>query len=89
MLGLPAVSMAVPAVEIIDQEIQAITIVLEEDGTLHVSGANGQTLHVYNVAGVLIKSVKIDTVDKRLDLNLPKGCYIVKVGKTVRKISIK
>ena len=44
---------------------------------------------MYNVAGVLIKSFKIDTADKRLDLNLPKGCYIVKVGKTVRKISIK
>ena len=89
MLGMPAVAMAVPAEEIIDQELQAVTVVLEEDGTLRVSGATGQTLHVYNVAGVLIKSFKIDTADKRLDLNLPKGCYIVKVGKTVRKISIK
>lgn len=87
--GLPVVSMAVPAVEIIDQEIQAITVVLEEDGTIHVTGGNGQTLQVYNVAGVLVKSVKIDTADKRLELNLPKGCYIVKVGKTVRKISVK
>ena len=89
MLGMPAVAMAVPAVEIIDQELQAVTVVLEEDATLRVSRATGQTLPVYNVAVVLIKSFKIDTADKRLDLNLPKGCYIVKVGKTVRKISIK
>ncbi len=26
--------------------------------------------------------------DKRFDLNLAKGCYIVKVGRTVRKVSI-
>ena len=81
--------MAVPAVEIIDQEIQVVTVVAEDDGTLRVTGANGQALHVYNVAGVLVKSVKIDSADKRLELNLPKGCYIIKVGKTVRKISVK
>ena len=58
----PVCSMAVPAVEIIDQEIQVVTVVAEDDGTLRVTGANGQTLHVYNVAGVLVKSVKIDLV---------------------------
>jgi len=31
----------------------------------------------------------VEGQDKRFDLNLPKGCYIVKVGKVVRKISIK
>lgn len=85
----PVSSMAAPSVEIIDQEIQVVTVVLEDDGSIHVTGGNGQTLHVYNVAGVLVKSVKIDSADKRLELNLPKGCYIVKVGKTVRKISVK
>ena len=34
-------------------------------------------------------SVKIDGPDKFYDLNLPKGCYIVKVGRMTRKISIK
>ncbi|MDD3387351.1 MAG: secretion protein, partial [Prevotella sp.] len=27
--------------------------------------------------------------DKSYNLNLPKGCYIVKVGKVVRKVSIR
>lgn len=56
---------------------------------LHVTGAAGLDLKVYNVTGVLVKSLRVDSDDKRYDLNLPKGCYIVKVGKTVRKISIR
>ena len=50
---------------------------------------NGQTLEVYNIAGVKVMAIKVEGQDKRFDLNLPKGCYIVKVGKVVRKISIK
>lgn len=46
-------------------------------------------LYIYNVAGVKIMSIKIDSSDRYYDLNLPKGCYIVKVGKVVRKISVK
>ncbi len=74
-------------IEIIDTEIQNISISINES-VLHVTGANGQVLHVYNVAGVRVMSVKVEGADKRIELNLPKGCYIVKVGKMVRKISI-
>ena len=74
-------------VEIIDQDIQATTISVNTS-TVHVTGANGQTLEVYNIAGVRVVCVKVEGQDKRFDLNLPKGCYIVKVGKVVRKISI-
>ena len=56
---------------------------------MRVTGANGQVLYVYNVAGVRIQSVKVEGSDKHLDLNLKKGCYILKVGKTVRKVSLK
>ncbi|MCD8210981.1 MAG: T9SS type A sorting domain-containing protein, partial [Prevotella sp.] len=56
---------------------------------LHVTGASGQTLYIYNVAGVCVMSMKIDGADREYDLSLTKGCYIVKVGKTVRKIFIK
>ena len=34
-------------------------------------------------------NVKVDSSEKSYPLNLPKGCYIVKVGKVVRKISIR
>ena len=46
-------------------------------------------LYIYNVAGVRVMSFKVEGPDKRYELNLQKGCYIVKVGKVVRKISIR
>lgn len=85
---LPSVTKAETAVEIIDNDIQGITISVSES-VLHVTGANGQMLHIYNVAGVRVMSVKVEGADKRIELNLPKGCYIVKVGKVVRKISVR
>ncbi len=56
---------------------------------IHITGANGQTLFVYNVAGVCVASFKIEGADKHYELNLQKGCYILKVGNTVRKISLR
>lgn len=88
MVGVPTVASANNAIEIIDSETQNVSISLTET-TLHVAGANGQMLYVYNVAGVRVMSVKVEGQDKKIELNLPKGCYIVKVGKVVRKISIK
>lgn len=76
------------SMEIIENDVQSVSISVS--GTvLHVSGANGQVLKVYNVTGVCLMSVRVDSQDKRYELNVLKGCYIVKVGKTVRKISIR
>lgn len=86
--GVPTLSRADRAIELIENELQNITISISSS-TLHVAGANGEMLYIYNVAGVRVMSIKVDGPDKRYELNLPKGCYIVKVGKTVRKISIK
>ena len=86
--GTPMTVQANNAIEILDNEPQGITINVRES-VVQIVGANGETLHVYNVAGVRIKSIKIDGDDKRFELNLPKGCYILKVGKTVRKISVR
>jgi len=86
--GVPTVSFANVAIEIIEQEFQNVTISVNQS-VVRVSGANGQVMHVYNVAGVRLMTIRIDGNDKSFELNLPKGCYIVKVGKTVRKISIK
>ncbi|MBR6979170.1 MAG: T9SS type A sorting domain-containing protein [Prevotella sp.] len=90
LAGVPAFASAAPAIEIyeFEQENPPITISVTES-TLYIAGANGQVLQVYNVAGVRVMSVKVEGQDKKFELNLPKGCYIVKVGKVVRKISIK
>ena len=76
------------SIEIVDNDFQNISISVNES-TLRVVGASGQVLHIYNVAGVRVMSIKVEGADKRYELNLPKGCYIIKVGKTVRKISIR
>ncbi len=89
MLGAaPVRTAAMPNVEIIDNDMQQITISVLTGGVLHVTGANGQTLQVYNLLGVKVASIKVEGSDKRIDLPLKQGCYIVKVGDVVRKISV-
>ncbi len=88
LFTVPTISRAESAIEIIDNDYQEIMISVNAS-KLHVTGANGQTLYIYNVAGVCVMSIKVDGADRHYDLNLSRGCYIVKVGKTVRKISIK
>lgn len=55
---------------------------------LHIIGAQGMMLEVYDVTGKRVVSSRIDSNDKRVALGLGKGCYIVKVGKITRKIAI-
>lgn len=81
----PLSSHATTAIEIIDNDIQNVTITVSGN-TVHINGANGQMVYVYNVTGSCIRKVKADNTHFELTLN--QGCYIVKVGKTVRKISI-
>ncbi len=88
LLSIPSVSYAETAIEIIDNDYQEIMISVNAS-KLHVTGASGETLYIYNVAGVCVMSIKVDSADRYYDLSLSRGCYIVKVGKTVRKISIK
>lgn len=57
--------------------------------TLSVSGAQGKVLHIYNLIGVEIMAVKIDSNLKSFDLSvLSKGIYLVKVGNVSKKINI-
>lgn len=88
LLGVPTSGLAAESIEIIEQTVQDINISVS-GSTLHVTGASGEDLYIYNVTGVRVKSFRVDSNDKRYELNLPKGCYIVKAGKVVRKISIR
>ncbi|WP_274289263.1 T9SS type A sorting domain-containing protein [Prevotella corporis] len=85
---LPTTVRANTAIELIDQSFQGISISVY-GSVLRVEGANDETMYIYNVTGVRVMSVKVDGADKRYNLNLPKGCYIVKVGKVTRKIVIR
>ncbi|MFA4182098.1 secretion protein [Xylanibacter rodentium] len=56
--------------------------------TLHVTGASGLVLEVVSLTGKPVATVKIESPAQRVELNIPKGCYILKIGKVVRKVSI-
>lgn len=88
MLVCPVSATASQSVEIVDNSVQGVSIVYSSS-ILRVTGAEGEVMQVYNVAGVRVMSVKVEGADKSYELSLPKGCYIVKVGKYVRKISIR
>lgn len=73
----------------VETELQAVSILVNES-TIHIKNAEKQVLEIYNLAGVKVNTIKIDSADKTIELNnLPKGCYILKVGKTVRKCYLK
>ncbi len=73
----------------IETDQQAVTISVSES-CVHIKNAEKMVLEIYNLAGVKVSTQKIDSADKKIELdNLPKGCYIIKVGKTARKIYLK
>lgn len=75
-------------VELTELEVQQIQ--LNQSGkSVTVTGAAGKTLYIYNLVGTLVKSVKIDSNEKRVDLSqLTKGIYPAKVGNVSKKIYI-
>lgn len=89
-LCAPVQMRANAAIEIIENDLQPTAAnITVNGGLIRVSGANGKIMYVYNLAGVRIHSIKVEGADRTYDLNLSKGCYIIKVGTTVRKVSLK
>lgn len=58
-------------------------------GILYVNGGEGKTLEVISLTGRKVMEEQIDSPAQKFELNIPKGCYIVKVGNVVRKISVR
>lgn len=71
----------------IDNE-REVTIVVQQS-SLIVNNAQGMTLEVVSLTGKQVVKVRIESPSQRVELDIPKGCYIVKVGKVVRKVAIK
>lgn len=88
-ISSPLTASAMSAVEIFEQDFNSATITLLEGNVLKVSGFNGQTMCIYNVAGVRVMNIRVEGNEKTYSLNLSKGCYIVQIGKFSRKILIK
>ena len=87
-LALSPISM-VAQVEHESVEMTTSGITISVSGNVvHVSGASGEVMKVFNLTGVEV-ATRIDGADKTITLNIPKGCYLLKVGKLVRKIYIR
>ncbi|MBQ1828551.1 MAG: T9SS type A sorting domain-containing protein [Prevotella sp.] len=76
-------------------ETFSIEQTIEEEITISVNGqwvvingAQGQTLEVVSLTGRRVMTLKIESPAQRVELNVPKGCYILKIGKVVRKVAI-
>ena len=89
LASVPVVSQAstleFAAVEQTDEKIE----ISVEGQTVYVNGAQGEELIVVSLTGRQVLKAKIESPAQRIDLNLPKGCYILKVGKVVRKIQVR
>lgn len=84
-LTVMASDMGLAAVEQIDEQV-GVTV---EGQTVNVTGAQGKELIVVSLTGRQVMKVTIESAAQRIDLNIPKGCYILKVGKVVRKIQVR
>ena len=72
--------------EQIDEQMPQLSV---DGNTVNVQGATGLTLEVVSLTGRAVATYKIEGPAQRIELNLPKGCYILKVGKVARKVTVR
>ena len=88
-LAVPTVANTTMVMERGVAEMIDETITLTVDGNaVTISGAQGQKLIVVSLTGRQVAEYQIDSPAQRIELNLTKGCYVLKVGNVVRKVSI-
>ncbi len=77
------------AFESLQQEMTEEVTIAVSGQTVTISGAQGEMLEVVSLTGKRVMAMKIESPAQRIELNIPKGCYILKIGKVVRKISLR
>ncbi len=94
-LGLITFLCTPTVVQASDIELQQDEQSIEEDITIKmngqwvtINGAQGNTLEVWSLTGRRVMTLKIESPAQRVELNVPKGCYILKIGKVVRKVAV-
>lgn len=75
---------------VVTTQTETGVVVLLKNKTLQLQNIKvGDKIQVLNVLGVKVLEKKSDSTIVDIQLNLSPGYYIVKVGSTVRKISLK
>ncbi len=91
MLFCPTLSNSTFArIELSEIENSSIKIELANNkNILYVYGAAGKTIQFYNLVGVIVMSVKIDSSEKAIDISKLKNViHIVRVGNISKKINL-
>ena len=73
---------------VMEMALEPEASVVYSDGILRVNGCEGKTLEIVSITGKKVMEVKIESPAQEIKLNIPRGCYIVKVAKIVHKVSI-
>ena len=89
MLAVPTLVTAVTVAPGIEEFVDEDITITVNGNTVTVNGAQGKTLEVVSLTGRCVMSEKIESPAQKIELNVPKGCYILKIGKVVRKVSVR
>ena len=89
-------TVAAPTQSIASTSIAEMTMSADEfkarivvnQSTVTIEGLAGKTLEVVSLTGRLVMKTKIESNSQQVELNVPKGCYILKIDNIVRKVSI-
>ena len=89
LMGTPNVIAQESHKIVVGEESAPMTISVYES-TIQIKNASQQILEIYNIAGIKVSTIRIDSPSKTIELNdLPKGCYILKIGKVARKVYLR
>ena len=88
-IAWPSMMTAIPVAPGIEEFVDEEVTITVKGQTVMVNGAQGQTLEVISLTGRCIMTEKIESPAQKIELNIPKGCYILKIGKVVRKVSVR
>ena len=89
IIAWPSMMTAIPVAPGIEEFVDEEVTITVKGQTVMVNGAQGQTLEVISLTGRCIMTEKIESPAQKIELNIPKGCYILKIGKVVRKVSVR
>jgi hypothetical protein len=89
IIAWPSMMTAIPVASGIEEFVDEEVTITVKGQTVMVNGAQGQTLEVISLTGRCIMTEKIESPAQKIELNIPKGCYILKIGKVVRKVSVR
>ena len=89
LFALPVSMMASEPEQVsVEQTIEDDITITVNGQWVVINGAQGKTLEVVSLTGRRVMTTKIESSAQRVELNVPKGCYILKIGKVVRKVTV-